>query len=135
MELFVLTDNLVFNSLLYNGASNILLLLEIIIRLHQVQMRGYFILRVVHIAGNTIIKAGIDVLLKVNNLGVIMRGFNPIQFVPIYQGVVERSTGVESWIRSWWVNILIRDWFDQNDNNLIWAPPSSVSDMALDLLL
>ena len=73
MELFVLTDNLVFKSLLYNGASKILLLLEIIIRLHQVQMRGYFILRVVHIAGNTIIKAGIDVLLKVNNLGVIMR--------------------------------------------------------------
>ena len=57
-------------------------------------MRGYFILYVVHIVVTRTIEAVIDGLSRVNNMGGIMRGLNPLQFVLLYQGSEERSTGV-----------------------------------------
>ena len=38
MELFVFTNNMVFESVFYKGNSKILLLFEILLRLHQVNM-------------------------------------------------------------------------------------------------
>ena len=38
VELFVFTDNLVFESLFYKGKSKIPLLFELVLRLHKVQM-------------------------------------------------------------------------------------------------
>ena len=38
VELFVFTDNLVFESLFYKGESKIPLLFELVLRLHKVQM-------------------------------------------------------------------------------------------------
>ena len=55
MELFVFTNNLVFESVVYMGKSKIPFLFELVIRLHQVQMRGDFILSVVHISVTIII--------------------------------------------------------------------------------
>ena len=40
------------------------------------------------------IESGIDGLSRRDNLGGMMRGLNPIQFVPLYQGAEEISTGV-----------------------------------------
>ena len=57
-------------------------------------MRGYFILHVVHIVGTRMIEAVIDGLSRVNNMGGIMRGLNPLQFVLLDQGSEEISTGV-----------------------------------------
>ena len=56
-------------------------------------MRGDLILYVVHIVGTIVIEAGIYGLLGGGNLKGIMRGFNPIQFVPLDQGAEEISTG------------------------------------------
>ena len=49
-------------------------------------MRGDLILHVVHITGTKMIEAVIDGLPEGDNLVGIMRGFNPLQFVPLYQG-------------------------------------------------
>ena len=57
-------------------------------------MREYLILHVIHIAGTRIFEAGIDVISRGNNLGVMMRVLNPLQFVPLNHGAEERSTGV-----------------------------------------
>ena len=43
MELFVFTNNLVLESVLYKGISTPPLMLEIVLRLHQAQMRGKLI--------------------------------------------------------------------------------------------
>ena len=50
VEIFKLIENLVFKSVFYKGTSNIPLLFELVIRLHQVQMKGELILKVLHIA-------------------------------------------------------------------------------------
>ena len=67
VELFVLTDNLVFESVLYKGTLKSPLLFELVLRLHQVQMRGELILHVIHIAGTHMIEAGIDCLSRGDN--------------------------------------------------------------------
>ena len=69
VEIFVFTDNLVFESVFYKGISNIPLLFELVPRLHRVQMKGEFILHVVHIVGTRMIESGIDGLYRGNNLG------------------------------------------------------------------
>ena len=60
VELFVFTDNLVFESIFYKGTSKILLLFEIVLRLHQLQMIGELVLHVIHIVVIRMIEAGID---------------------------------------------------------------------------
>ena len=98
-------------------------------------MRGYFILHVVHIDVTIIIESVIDGIPRENNMGGMMRVLNPLQFVPLYKGVEEISTGVEKWLRLWWGEILINmtpsDWFEQKGDNLPWEPPPSLAETAL----
>ena len=60
----------------------------------MVHMRGYFILHAVHIVGTRMIESEIYGISRVNNMGGIMRGLNPLQFFLLYQGAEERSTEV-----------------------------------------
>ena len=83
MELFVLTDNMLFESVFYRGKSKIPLLFELILRLHQVQMRGYFTLNVVHIAVTRTIEAKINGISRGNNLGGMMIVLDPLHFVTL----------------------------------------------------
>ena len=55
VELFILTKNMVFESVYKNGTSKIPLLFGIVLRLHQVKMKGDLILYVTHIAGKRMI--------------------------------------------------------------------------------
>ena len=57
-------------------------------------MKVYLILHVIHIAVTRIIESGIYGLSRRNNMGEMMRGLNPLQFVSLYQGAEEISTGV-----------------------------------------
>ena len=59
MELFLFTDNLVFEIVFYKGTSKTPLLFEIVLRLHQIKMRGYLILHLVHIPGMIMIELDI----------------------------------------------------------------------------
>ena len=79
MELFVFTHNKVFESVYQKGMSKIPLFFEVFLWLHQVQTRGDLIPHVVHISGTRIIEAGIDGPLRLNNLGGIMIGVNPLK--------------------------------------------------------
>ena len=45
------TDNLVFERVFYKGILNIPLLFDLVLRLHQLQMRGKIVLHAIHIAG------------------------------------------------------------------------------------
>ena len=64
-------------------------------------MSRYLILYVVHIVVTIIIESGIYGISRGNNMGGIMRVLKPIQFVPLYKGAEDISTGVESWLRLW----------------------------------
>ena len=68
VELFLSIDNLVFESVFFKGDSEITLLFELVLKLHQVQMRELFILHVVNTMGTRIIEAVIDGISRGNNL-------------------------------------------------------------------
>ena len=78
MELFVFTNNLLFESVFYKGTSKSLLLFEIVIRLHQVQIKEELILHILHIEGKRVEKSGIDGLSRGNNMGGVMRGLQTL---------------------------------------------------------
>ena len=77
----MLTDNMLFESVFYRGKSKIPLLFELILRLHQVQMRGYLILHVVNTIEIRMTEKLIYGIPRGNNMGVIMRGLNPPHFL------------------------------------------------------
>ena len=107
---------MMFESVHYKGTLKSPLLFEIVLRLHQFQMKGDLILYVIHILGTRIIEAGIDGISGRNNLGVMTRGINPLQFVPVDEGAVEISPGLKGWLISWWGENLKKmrpyDWFE-----------------------
>ena len=59
VELFIFTDNLVFERVYYKGTSKSPLLFKIVLSMHQVNMKGDLIIHVLHIAGTQMIKTGI----------------------------------------------------------------------------
>ena len=77
-DLFVFTDNLVFECVFYKGTSKSPLLFELFLRLHKVQMKGDLILKVVHIAGTRMIEAVIESLPRGINMGEAIRGLEPL---------------------------------------------------------
>ena len=61
-----------------------------------------------------------------------MRGFKPLQFLPLYQEEEEGLTKLELCFRLWWGGRLTRmssrDWFKHKDYILLWTPPPAVSE-------
>ena len=73
-EIFLLTDNEVFEGTFYKGHSNSRKLNDIIFDLRNVERNTGCLLHVVHIAGTRMKKSGIDGLLRGNLMEGIMRG-------------------------------------------------------------
>ena len=63
-------------------------------------MKGELVLNIVHISVTCMIKAGIDGFSRNNNLIGMARGLIPFQVVPLEIESVERSKGVDTWMRS-----------------------------------
>ena len=100
-----------FEIILYKGTPNTPLLFKIVIRLHQVNVKGELTWNEIYISGIIIIESSIAFLLEGNKLAGIMRGVNPLQFVNLWQGVVEIPRRVEPWLKSWWEKY--RPWWRQ----------------------
>ena len=111
------------------------LLVELVPRLQQVQMRGYLILHVIHIAVTRMIDAVIDGLFRGNNLGRIMRGLNPLHFVPLDKGAVVRFSKLGPWISTWWgeslASLSAKYLFENKWGNIMWDTPLDVAETSL----
>ena len=91
MELFVFTDNWVFESVFYKGKLKSTMFFETVLQLHELTVEGVLIMHVVHISGTRMIEAGIDDLSIRNYMGCIMQVIYPLKFIPIHVGALERS--------------------------------------------
>ena len=101
-KLFILTDNQVFGGCFYKGNSNSRKLNELMLRLRLVEMITGCILRVIHVAGTIMKRAGIDGLSLLDILEGMRTGQNPSDFIMMNELYDERSGGrVVSWINSW----------------------------------
>ena len=70
-------------------------------------MKGDLVLHIINIAGTCMIDSGINGLYRGKQIGGMMRNLNPLQFLPLGQGAVERSDKLDPWLRSWWGDNLI----------------------------
>ena len=110
-ELFSHTNNLVTDCTYYKGSSSSRTLFLLILRLRKVQMAGDMILHVNHISGKRMITSGIDGLSRgVTNEGV-MKGIQIRDYLPMYLSVVDRSSKLIPWIRPWWLQDEVLEYY------------------------
>ena len=72
-----------FGSIYHKEALTSALLFEIILRIHQVQIKEDLILYVIHIVETRMIEAGIDGISRGKNLGGMTRLLNRLKLVPV----------------------------------------------------
>ena len=102
-EVFLFTDNLVFESCYYKGHSVSEKLSDIIFRLHKAQRDGGLQLHVIHVAGTRMKAWGVDGLSRGDLMEGMMAGKDALSFIPLAEGANERSGGaVRGWVDSWW---------------------------------
>ena len=102
-EVFLSTDNSMFEFTYYRGYSMPWKLSAIILRLYQDIRDGDLILCVMHVAGTRMkVKAwGVNGLSRGDLLEGMMAGQDLLSFIPLLEGVIEKSKGrVDRWIRS-----------------------------------
>ena len=101
-ELFILTENQVFEGLLYKGHSESKKLNELVLSLQLAEMEIDCILHVIHMEGTRTKKSGIYGLSRGDILEGMMTGQNPLDFILMNESADERSGGrVVSWISYW----------------------------------
>jgi hypothetical protein len=133
-EVFMFTDNSVFESSYYKGHSTSEKLSDITYRLHQAVRNGGFKLHVIHVAGTRMKQWGIDGLSRGDRMEGMMAGKDPLSFIPLAEGANERSAGaVKAWVDSWWgswcgapLREMTKDhWFELHRvvGPRLWMPP------------
>ena len=149
-ELFVLTDNAVFEGTFYKGHSSNRDLHELVLDMRVMERETGCVLHIIHIAGTRMKASGIDGLSRGDFLDGMMKGEDPLQYVPLDKGAVERSgKRVEEWIRSWWKSsdggpglgqedlrlMSPGDWFSTYDISepRLWSPPPSAMETVVEL--
>ena len=94
MELFVFTNNLFSEHVLYRGTSKIPLFFKIVLRLNQVQTKGELILHIFHISVTRMIEAGITGLSTVKNLGGDDESSVALAIFSLGKGATESSDNI-----------------------------------------
>jgi hypothetical protein len=142
VELFLFTDNIVFEGTYYKGTSSSKKLFDLTLRLRKAQTLGKLILHVIHIAGTRMKEAGIDGMSRGDMLEGMMAGIDPLSFLPLGLDANERSKGkVEEWVRSWWgtqplLSLSPEGWFEEGQGSTpcLWMPPPAGMEVALECL-
>jgi hypothetical protein len=81
-EVFVLTDNSVFEGSYYKGHSTSKELSDIVFRLYKAQRTGGFILHVLHISGKRMKATGVNGLSRGDHTEGMLAGEDPMSFLP-----------------------------------------------------
>jgi hypothetical protein len=142
-EVFLFTDNSTAEAVFYRGNSTSRPLFELMLRLRKVEMDGGLNLRVIHVAGTRMIEQGTDGGSRGDLTQGVMAGEPMLKYVPLHLTALDRSPGLEGWIRSWWddergslVKLAPSGWFDegQRDGNFLWCPAPAAADVVVEQL-
>ena len=101
-EIFLLTDNIIFEGCYYKGYSQSETLCALILRLHVAAQEGELNLHVIHIAGTRMKASGVDGLSQGDLVEGILKGDDPLKFIPLNELDLDRDEGrLEAWIDTW----------------------------------
>ena len=142
-EVFIFTDNFVFERTFYKGSSNSKLLHDIVIELRGTEIRGDIIVHVVWISGKRMIAQGSDGLTRGDNSSGVMAGEEFLKYIPLNESAFERSgvaksTIVDQWLDNSWKLASPADWFHsvfrEPEGKWIWFPPPALAKVAVEQL-
>jgi hypothetical protein len=148
-EVFIFTDNIVFEGTFYKGHSHSPKLNQIILQLRIAERMSGCILHVIHVAGTRMKEAGIDGLSRGDFMEGIMAGMDPLSFIPLNEGADERVHGrLKIWVDSWWRDgnghpwfgqdlrlLTPEDWFELHtmDEPRLWMPPPAAMETVMEM--
>jgi hypothetical protein len=141
-EFWIFTDNFFSESCFYKGGGGIKsqAVLDLVLRLHLIEMKGKAFIHVVWVSGKRMIAQGTDGLSRGELTSGVMRGMPMLEFVPLHLSALDRKrsqvlsfindiTGGEEFSvlePSQW----LLDPHDQ-DGNFLWCPPPVIADVAV----
>lgn len=143
-EVFLITDNEVFERTYYKGHSTSKLLTGIIFQLRMAERDGGVKVHVVHVAGTRMKRMGIDGLSRGDLMEGMMAGQDPLSFFPFDEGANDRSGGkVKRWVDSWWkewdggplVEMTPDLWFEARhvEGARLWMPPPAAMETVMEV--
>ena len=144
-EVFIFTDNFVFESTYNNDYSKLSpKLSDTIMHLHKAERDGDITLHVIRVAGTRMKSWGVDGLSRGDLLEGMMGGQYPLSFIPLSIGANERSSGrVKEWVdSSWseWSDISLTEvgkdeMFELKDmkGGRLWMPPPAAMETVIEL--
>ena len=160
-EMFLFTDNSVSESVAFKGNSSAELLFELVLRLHNLEMKFMCKINLIHVAGTRMIEQGTDGLSRGDMLEGVCRGDAMTSHIPLAKTALERSAPLLGWINSWFsgennLEIEVLDpegWFERGHDiiggtkncdgrwipkyqsgNFIWAPAPAGAKFAAEQL-
>ena len=154
-EVFMFTDNSTVEAYAVKGSSSSIKLWRLVVRLRALSTLNNVKIHIFHVAGTRMIAQGTDGVSR-GFLGEgIMAGDAMKSFIPIHLSALSRSSGLETWIKSWSSDSLItletRGWFDRGHDIegfrsswddferpelkegrvYLWSPPPFVADVGI----
>ena len=143
-EIFLFTDNFVFEACYYKGHSASEKLSDIMFRLHKAERDAGFKLHVIHVAGTRMKSWGVDGLSRGDLMEGMMAGKDPLSFIPLSEGADQRAGGaVRSWVDSWWgdwsgsplVEVGPEQWFELQkvQGPRLWMPPPAAMETVMEV--
>ena len=153
-EIFVFTDDWMAETAFFKGTSSSILLFNLVLRLRKLEVDQQCLLHLVHVAGTRMIGQGSDGLSRGNLTEGVMLGRTMTSYVPLSATALERSAGLEKWIRTWAGDDLEvlspKDWFSRGQGiagyliskeniclpyykagTFLWAPAPAVASVAI----
>jgi len=153
-EVFIVTDNAVFESIYFKGSSKSHFLHETIVELKKLEMERTLIVHVFWISGKRMIKIGVDGLSRGDLSSGVMAGNDLLSYLPFNETALQRHPELYCIVSSWiqgskidWNFCSKVDWFDRvfnktdangnfcaTDAGWIWSPSPLLAPIALELM-
>ena len=98
---FLFTDNSTTESAWYKGSSSSKTLLELVIRLKELETHYSMTINLIHVAGTRMIDQGTDGISRGSLTEGVMEGRNMLSFIPIHKSALIRHHGLQEWFSQW----------------------------------
>ena len=100
-EVFVVTDNVVTESIFYKGSSKTSSLNELIVELRKLECENCLIIHVIWCSGKRMIRTGVDGISRGDFASGVMNGISPLRYLPFNETAIERHPKLMEEVLEW----------------------------------
>ncbi|KAL7565620.1 hypothetical protein ACA910_018981 [Epithemia clementina (nom. ined.)] len=140
-EIFVFTDNQHAESAFCRGTAKSPGVVQLMIRLHKILIKGYAFIHIVWVAGRRMINQETDGLSRSDLTSGVMRGRNMLEYIPLAHTALGRQGSLVMQLLNDVIQLDVQlqlltpeEWFylpHDNEGAYLWAPPPSIAEVAI----